>query len=108
MAVGLVALAFAVAEGAGSSWVSISVIDSHHVTATIGTPAYASFLTALTAGRWLGPADLHRFGRVTVLRAAAAVTTTGVALFALGPSTGPAFAGSLLWGWARRSAFRSA
>ncbi|MET8276698.1 MULTISPECIES: MFS transporter [unclassified Streptomyces] len=98
VAVGLVALAFAVAEGAGSNWVSVSVIDRHHVTATIGTLAYASFLTALTAGRWLGPAVLHRFGRVTVLRTAAAVTTTGVALFALGPSTGLAFAGSLLWG----------
>ncbi|MGW7574876.1 MFS transporter [Streptomyces sp. NPDC054765] len=98
VAVGLVALAFAVAEGAGSNWVSVSVIDRHHVTATIGTLAYASFLTALTAGRWLGPVVLHRFGRVTVLRTAAAVTATGVALFALGPSTGPAFAGSLLWG----------
>ncbi|MGW6746508.1 MFS transporter [Streptomyces sp. NPDC055025] len=98
VAVGLVALAFAVAEGAGSNWVSVSVIDRHHVTATIGTLAYASFLTALTTGRWLGPAVLHRFGRVTVLRTAAAVTTTGVALFALGPSTGLAFAGSLLWG----------
>lgn len=94
LAVGLVALAFAVAEGAGSNWVSVSVIDRHHVTATIGTLAYASFLTALTAGRWLGPAVLHRFGRVTVLRTAAAVT----ALFALGLSTGLAFAGSLLWG----------
>ncbi|MFE4177404.1 MFS transporter [Streptomyces sp. NPDC056909] len=98
MAVGLVALAFAVAEGAGSNWVSVSVIGRHHVTATIGTLAYASFLTALTAGRWLGPAVLHRFGRVTVLRTAAAVAATGVALFAPGPSTGLAFAGSLLWG----------
>lgn len=98
VAVGLVALAFAVAEGAGSNWVSVSVIDRHHVTATICTLAYASFLTALTAGRWLGPTVLHRFGRVTVLRTAAAVTATGVALFALGPSTELAFAGSLLWG----------
>ncbi len=98
VAVGIVALAFAVAEGAGSNWISVSVIDRHHVTAAIGTLAYASFLTALTAGRWLGPAVLHRFGRVTFLRTAAAVPATGVALVALGPSTGLAFAGSLLWG----------
>lgn len=98
VAVGLVALAFAVAEGAGSNWVSVSVIDRHHVTATTGTLAYASFLASLTAGRWLGPAALHRSGRVTALRTAAAVTATGVALFALGPSTGLAFAGCLLWG----------
>ncbi|MER5178315.1 MFS transporter [Streptomyces sp. NPDC002896] len=98
VAVGLVALAFAVAEGEGSNWVSVSVIDRHHVTATIGTLAYASFLAALTAGRWLGPAVLERFGRVTVLRTAAAFGAAGVAVFALGPSTGMAFAGTLLWG----------
>ncbi|MET7542178.1 MFS transporter [Streptomyces sp. NPDC005507] len=98
VAVGLVALAFAVAEGAGSNWVSVSVIDRHHVTATIGTLAYASFLAALTAGRWLGPAVLERFGRVTILRTAAAFTAAGVVVFALGPSTGMAFAGTLLWG----------
>ncbi|MET7519515.1 MFS transporter [Streptomyces sp. NPDC005480] len=98
MAVGLVALAFAVAEGAGSNWVSVSVIDRHHVTATIGTLAYAAFLAALTAGRWLGPAVLERFGRVTILRTAAAFTAAGVVVFALGPSTGMAFAGTLLWG----------
>lgn len=108
VAVGLVALAFAVAEGAGSNWVSVSVIDRHHVTATIGTLAYASFLTALTAGRWLGPAVLHRFGRVTVLRTAAAVTATGVALFALGSSMDWRSREVCSGGWARRSAFRSA
>jgi predicted MFS family arabinose efflux permease len=98
VAVGLVALAFAVAEGAGSNWVSVSVIDRHHLSPTIGTLAYASFLAALTAGRWFGPAVLDRFGRVAVLRIAAGAAGAGVALFALGPSTGAAFAGTLLWG----------
>lgn len=76
----------------------VSVIDRHHVTATIGTLAYASFLAARTAGRWLGPAVLERFGRVTVLRTADAIATAGVVVFALGPSTGMAFAGTLLRG----------
>ncbi|MGW5580405.1 MFS transporter [Micromonospora chokoriensis] len=96
--VGLVALAFAVAEGAGSNWVSVATIDRHRVADVIGTLAYASFLAALTVGRWLGPVVLDRFGRVVVLRTAAAVTATGVVLFALGQSIGLAFAGSLLWG----------
>ncbi|WP_329352879.1 MFS transporter [Streptomyces sp. NBC_01261] len=96
--VGLLALGFAVAEGAGSNWAGVSVIDRHHTTATIGTLAYTSFLAALTVGRWLGPVVLDRFGRVTALRAAAALTACGVTVFALGPSTGLAFAGTLLWG----------
>jgi MFS family permease len=98
VAIGLVALAFAVAEGAGSNWVSVSAIDRHHVTAAVGTLAYASFLAAVTAGRWLGPVVLVRFGRVAVLRAAAAFAAAGVVVFALGPSTGLAFAGVVLWG----------
>ncbi|WP_369252042.1 MFS transporter [Streptomyces sp. R41] len=96
--IGLVALAFAVAEGAGGNWVSVGVIDRHHTTATVGTLAYAAFLAALTAGRWLGPVVLDRAGPVTVVRTAAGITATGVVLFALGPSLGAALAGSLLWG----------
>lgn len=49
--------------------------------ATIGTLMYASFLTAPTAGRRLGPAVLDRFGQVIVPRTAAAVAAaTGVVL----------------------------
>ena len=50
--VGLIAAAFAVAEGAGSNWISISVIGSHRVSATVGSLAYGAFLVALTTGRW--------------------------------------------------------
>lgn len=85
----------------------VSVIDRHHVTATIGTLAYASFLAALTAGRWLGPAVLERVGRVTVLRTFAPFATAGVVVFTLGPSTGMAFAGTLLWGMGAALGFPS-
>jgi hypothetical protein len=51
---------------------------------------------------------LERFGRVTVLRTAAAFAAAGVAVFALGSSAGMAFAGRLLWGMGAALAFRSA
>ncbi|MET7688937.1 MFS transporter [Streptomyces sp. NPDC005483] len=98
VAIGCLALAFAVAEGAGSNWISLTVIDRHHTTATVGTLAYAAFLTAVTLSRWLGSAIVDRLGRVAALRAAAAATATGGALFALGPDTWTVFAGVLLWG----------
>ncbi|MBM9506232.1 MFS transporter [Streptomyces sp. KK5PA1] len=97
-AIGLIALAFAVAEGAGSNWISLTVIDRHHATAAVGTLTYAVFLAAITLGRWFGPAVIGRLGRPGALRAAAAAAATGVVLFAFGPGAWAAVAGVLLWG----------
>lgn len=53
--IGLVALTFAVAEGAGNNWVSVSIIDDHRAAPAVGALSYAMFLAALTVARWLGP-----------------------------------------------------
>ncbi|MFR9793979.1 MFS transporter [Streptomyces sp. MB22_4] len=98
VALGLVAMAFAWAEGAGSNWISLTVIDRHQTTAAIGTLAYAAFLTAVTLGRWLGPLIVDRLGRPGALRAAACAACLGIALFATGPPLWTGFAGALLWG----------
>ncbi|WP_257585041.1 MULTISPECIES: MFS transporter [unclassified Streptomyces] len=95
---GLVALAFALAEGAGSNWISLAVIDSRHTTAAVGTLAYAVFLTAVTLGRWLGPLIVDRLGRPGTLRAAACAACLGVALFATAPGLWAGFTGAMLWG----------
>ncbi|EGJ72785.1 putative major facilitator superfamily MFS-1 (plasmid) [Streptomyces sp. Tu6071] len=95
---GLVALAFALAEGAGSNWVSLTVIDRHRTTAAVATLAYAAFLAAVTLGRWLGPLIVGRLGRPGALRASALAACLGVVLFAAGPSLWAGFAGTLLWG----------
>ncbi|GID30152.1 MFS transporter [Paractinoplanes brasiliensis] len=96
--VGVFVLAFAFTEGAGIDWISVSMIDSYGTSAAVGTLAFALFLSAMTAGRWFGPALLDRYGRVPVVRALAAVSVGGLALYILGPSTPFAFAGALLWG----------
>lgn len=96
--VGLFVLAFAFAEGAGIDWISIAVIDDHGASATVGTLVFAVFLTAMTAGRWVGPALLDRYGRVRVLRGIAGIGLAGVLLFVFGPNPAVAFAGALLWG----------
>ncbi|WP_052862319.1 MFS transporter [Streptomyces sp. Tu6071] len=95
---GLVALAFALAEGAGSNWVSLTVIDRHRTTAAVGTLAYAAFLAAVTLGRWLGPLIVDRLGRPGALRVSASAACLGVVLFAAGPGLWTGFAGALLWG----------
>ncbi|WP_433073724.1 MFS transporter [Dactylosporangium sp. CA-052675] len=96
--IGLFVLAFAFAEGVGNDWISVAAIDGHHVSAALGTIAFALFLTAMTAGRWFGPRLLNRYGRTAVVRVLAVIGIAGVALFVFGPGPVYAYAGTLLWG----------
>jgi fucose permease len=96
--IGVLVLAFAFAEGSGNDWISVAVIDAHGADAAVGTLAFAVFLAAMTAGRWVGPWLLDEYGRVAVIRGLTAVAIVGLALFAAAPSTPLAFAGALLWG----------
>jgi MFS family permease len=96
--IGVFVLAFAFTEGAGIDWINVAVIDDYGAPATVGTLAFATFLAAMTAGRWFGPPLLDRFGRVPVVRALAGIALAGLALFVFGPATPVAFAGAILWG----------
>jgi MFS family permease len=97
--IGLFVLAFAFAEGAGNDWISVAAIDGHHVPAALGTLAFAGFLTAMTVGRWFGPALLDRYGRPRVIRTLALIGIAGVALFVFAPAATYAYIGTLLWGF---------
>jgi predicted MFS family arabinose efflux permease len=96
--VGLFVLAFAFSEGTGNDWIGVALIDGHHAPPAVGTLGFAVFLTAMTAGRWIGPGLLDRYGRVAVVRGLAAVAVAGVILFVFSPGTALAFPGALLWG----------
>lgn len=96
--IGVFVLAFAFAEGTGNDWISIATIDGYGTSAAVGTFAFAVFLSAMTIGRWFGPAMLDRYGRVPVLRMLAAIGIAGTLLFVLAPATPLAFAGTALWG----------
>ena len=96
--IGVFVLAFAFAEGTGIDWMSIATIDGYHTPATVGTLAFAVFLSAMTLGRWFGPALLDRYGRVPVIRVLAATGIAGTLLFVFAPATPLAFAGAVLWG----------
>ncbi|MFC0505229.1 MFS transporter [Micromonospora costi] len=96
--IGVFVLAFSFAEGVGNDWISVAAIDGHHVSAALGTLTFAAFLSAMTIGRWFGPALLDRHGRTRVVRVLAVIGIAGVALFVFGPSPVHAFAGTMLWG----------
>ncbi len=96
--IGLFVLAFAFAEGIGNDWINIALIDGYHLPAAIGTLGFATFLIAMTAGRWFGPGYLDRHGRVGVLRGLAIIAIAGVLLFVYSPIVPLAFIGAVLWG----------
>lgn len=96
--IGVFVLTFAFAEGTGNDWVGVATIDGYGTAAVTGTLAFAVFLSAMTLGRWFGPALLDRHGRVPVLRALAGLGIAGSLLFVLAPATPLAFAGVVLWG----------
>jgi MFS family permease len=96
--IGLFVLAFAFAEGTGNDWISLATIDGYRVPAAIGTLVYATFLSAMTFGRWFGPGLLDRHGHVPVIRVLAAIGIVGTLLLVFAPFVPLAFAGAALWG----------
>jgi fucose permease len=96
--IGLFLLCMAFAEGTGNDWLSLAVIDGYHAAAAAGTATFALFLAAMTTGRWFGPRLIDRYGRVTVLRAGAAVALAGLLLIGFGTALLLAPAGALLMG----------
>ncbi len=97
--IGVFVLAFAFAEGTGNDWTSIALIDGYATSAFVGTLGFATFLTAMTAGRWFGPVWLDRYGRVVVVRWMSVVSLIGVLLFVFGQVLWLALLGAVLWGF---------
>jgi fucose permease len=102
--IGLFVLCMAFTEGTSNDWLSLAVIGGYHTAAVLGTLTFAVFLTAMTTGRWFGPAFIDRYGRVRVLRVCAATALAGLVLLevggavAAGGALAAALAGAVLMG----------
>jgi MFS family permease len=96
--IGVFVLAFAFAEGTANDWVGVATIDGYATSAAVGTLAFATFVAAMTLGRWFGPHLLDRYGRVVVVRATAVLAVAGSLLFVFAGLTPLAFLGIMLWG----------
>lgn len=98
LAVGLMILCFAVAEGAANDWLSLALIDGYDVEPWVGVTGFAVFVTAMTVGRLAGTALLDRFGRASVLWVTAATAALGVVLVVVGYHVLLVGLGILAWG----------
>ncbi|MGV1007449.1 MAG: hypothetical protein ACOYBY_02435 [Dermatophilaceae bacterium] len=91
--IGVVTFVAAFTEGTANDWLSVAMVEGHHLPAWAGVLGFAVFLTAMTLGRIVGTRFLDRFGRVRVLRllfvvalgGAALVVVGGTSLFLAGP-----------------------
>jgi len=98
LALGLMVLAFAMAEGTANDWLSLALIDGYDAPAWLGVAGFALFVVAMTSGRLVGPVVLARWGRARTLWATAALSAAGV--LALVHAAGPVVAalGIVVWG----------
>jgi fucose permease len=98
LAVGLMILCFAVAEGSANDWLSLALIDGYDVERWVGVAGFALFVTAMTAGRLAGTSLLDRFGRAPVLWATAATAAFGIVLLVVGDHVLLVGLGIVAWG----------
>lgn len=96
--IGLVVLGMALAEGAANDWLSLTMVDGHGTSNTIGAVTLGLFLGAMTATRLAGGWLIARLGRVTVVRGSALVAAAGLLLVIIPDSAAVAMAGAVVWG----------
>lgn len=98
LVVGLVVLAFALAEGIANDWLALALVDGYGTSEALAAVGFACFVSAMTLGRTFGGAAVDRLGRVAVLRLTGVLVVAGVAVVVWSPGLPGAFLGAVLWG----------
>jgi fucose permease len=99
LAIGLMVLAFTLAEGAANDWLALSLIDGYDARHWVGVLGFALFVASMTLGRLGGPVVLDRFGRAPTMLASALAAAVGVLIVVGTGVAGLAVLGILLWGF---------
>jgi fucose permease len=98
LAVGLMVLAFALAEGSANDWLALGLVDGYGAPHWVGVLGFALFVAAMTAGRLAGPPALDRFGRTRMLLASSLAALVGILVVVWSGLAGLAVVGIVLWG----------
>ncbi len=96
--IGVITLAFGIFEGTAADWLPLALVDGRGLGNDLGATMLSVFFFAALATRIVGSWLLGRFGRVTMLRASAALAAIGVVLLILVPGTAAAVVGVVCWG----------
>jgi MFS family permease len=98
LAIGVMVMAFALTEGSANDWLALAIVDGYGTAHWVGVAGFSLFVTAMTAGRLLGPPALDRFGRAPVLWATIVSAFVGVLLVVVGSWAPVVVGGIVLWG----------
>lgn len=96
--IGLMMLSLALTEGTANDWLAVALIDGYDVPHWVGVAGFGLFVSAMTTGRFFGPALLDRHGRIPVLWTTMAMAGVGVLLIVYSGSVVLVALGILLWG----------
>ncbi|MBB3395997.1 fucose permease [Rhizobium sp. BK060] len=105
IALGLVVLAAALAEGAANDWLPLILVDGHGFDQTLSAASFAGFASAMAIGRFLGPVVLRYAKKETALRLSVFVSAIGLAIVVLAPWPELAGFAVILWGAGAALAF---
>jgi fucose permease len=105
LALGLVVLAAALAEGAANDWLPLILVDGHGFDQTWSSVSFAAFASAMAVGRFLGPFILRYVTKEAALRGSVFVSAIGLAVVVLAPSPQVAGLAVVLWGAGAAPAF---
>ena len=98
LAIGLIALGMAFAEGSANDWLALAMVDGRGFSNAEGALWFGFFTAGMMIGRISGVFLLDRFGRVPVLQWSAAIALLGLSLVILVDTPAISLLGTLLWG----------
>ena len=98
LAIGIIALGMAFAEGSANDWLALAIVDGRDQTNAVGALWFGFFTLGMMAGRIGVVYLLDKFGRVPVLQWSAAMAIAGLALVILVEQPVLSGLGALMWG----------
>ena len=98
LAIGIIALGMAFAEGSANDWLALAIVDGRDQTNAVGALWFGFFTLGMMTGRIGGVYLLDKFGRVPVLQWSAAMAIAGLALVILVEQPVLSGLGALMWG----------
>lgn len=98
LAIGIITLGMAFAEGSANDWLALAIVDGRDQTNAMGALWFGFFTLGMMTGRIGGVYLLDKFGRVPVLQWSAAMAIAGLALVILVEQPILSGLGALMWG----------
>ncbi len=98
LAIGLVALGMAFAEGSATDWLALGMTDDRGASNATAAAWFVLFTVSMAVGRIIGVPLLDRFGRVGMLSAASFAAVAGLALLITVDNTATSIVAVVLWG----------